>query len=156
VDVAAGTDALDDLLAEVAAFGEVKCAGLGGLLGQVVGFLGVANVGAVAGSAFEDAEVVEGFGGCSICACGEDFLREGMDCCVVRGPELDARDERAVGVDDFYGCVIPNRGLQAEGYELACRDAEAMRRPVRWSLMTASSTSSMMMNRSRWVKSFST
>ena len=35
MDVAAGADALDDLLAEVAAFGEVQGAGLVGLLGEV-------------------------------------------------------------------------------------------------------------------------
>ena len=61
VDVAAGADALDDLLAEVAAFGEVEGAGLGGLLGEVVL---VADVGAVAGCAFEDAEPVRGLRGC--------------------------------------------------------------------------------------------
>jgi hypothetical protein len=61
MDVAAGTDALDDLLAEVAAFGEVEGAGLGGLLGEVVGFFGVADVGAVEGRAGEDAECFEGF-----------------------------------------------------------------------------------------------
>ena len=59
--VAAGADALDDLLAEVAAFGEVQGAGLGGFLGQVVGFFGVADVGGVAGRAGEDAECFECF-----------------------------------------------------------------------------------------------
>ena len=54
MDVAAGADALDDLLAEVAAFGEVKGAGLGGLLGEFL----VADVGAVEGCAFEEAEPV--------------------------------------------------------------------------------------------------
>ena len=50
--VAARTDALDDLLAEVAALGEVKGAGLGGLLGEFA----VADVGAVEGCSFEQAE----------------------------------------------------------------------------------------------------
>ena len=48
VDVAARVDALDDLLAQVAAFGEVQRAGLCGLLRQVAGGFGVANVDTVA------------------------------------------------------------------------------------------------------------
>ena len=59
VDVAAGADALDDLLAEVAALAEVEGAGLGGLLGEVA----VADVGAVERGAFEDAEQFEGLRG---------------------------------------------------------------------------------------------
>ena len=61
VDVAAGADALDDLLPEVAAFGEVQGAGLGGLLRQLL----IADVGAVKGCSFEDAELGDGFGGLS-------------------------------------------------------------------------------------------
>ena len=56
VDAAARVDALDDLLAEVAALGEVQGAGLAGLLREVF----VADVGADAGRAFEDAELFEG------------------------------------------------------------------------------------------------
>ncbi len=56
--VAAGTDALDDLLAEVAALGEVQGAGLGGLLREVA----VADVVAVERGAFEDAEAFEALG----------------------------------------------------------------------------------------------
>ncbi len=68
VDVAAGADALDDLLAEVAALVEVEGAGLGGLLGELAGFLGVADVGAVERGAFEDAEGFEGWGVAGDCA----------------------------------------------------------------------------------------
>ncbi len=64
MDCAAGADALDDLLAEVAAFGEVEGAGLVGFLWEVFGCVGIADVYAVKGCAGEDAEVVEGFGGC--------------------------------------------------------------------------------------------
>ena len=56
VDAAARVDALDDLLAEVAALGEVQGAGLAGLLREVF----VADVCAEAGRAFEDAKVFEG------------------------------------------------------------------------------------------------
>ena len=35
MDLAAGADALDDLLAEIAAFGEVERAGLAGFLRQI-------------------------------------------------------------------------------------------------------------------------
>ena len=62
VDLAAGVDAFDDLLAEVAAFGEVEGAGLGGFLREVVGGFGVADVDAVTGRAGEDAECFEGLG----------------------------------------------------------------------------------------------
>ena len=62
VQVAAGADALDDLLAEIAAFAEVEGAGGSadwrGLLGEVA----VANIGAEERCAFGDAELVEGFG----------------------------------------------------------------------------------------------
>ena len=62
VDLAAGADALDDLLAEVAALGEVECVGLGGLLREVFGGFGVADVLAVFGGGSEDAVGFEGFG----------------------------------------------------------------------------------------------
>ena len=89
MDAAAGTDALDDLLAEVAAFGEVQCAGLGGFLREVVGG-GVADVGAVAGCAGEDAEVVEGFGGDRDCAGGEGIFQQRSRMAAL--PELELRD----------------------------------------------------------------
>ena len=58
VDVASGADALDDLLAEIAAFGEVEGAGSvpvswGSSLSRMSA--------AVEGCAFEDAEVFQGF-----------------------------------------------------------------------------------------------
>ena len=52
MDVATGADALDDLLSEIAAFGEVEGAGLSGLLGEFA----VADVGAEEGRSFEEAE----------------------------------------------------------------------------------------------------
>jgi hypothetical protein len=60
VDVAAGANALDDLLAEIAALREVQGARLAGLLGEIAGAFGVANVGAVARRAFEDAQGFQG------------------------------------------------------------------------------------------------
>jgi len=62
MDVASGTDALDDLLAEVAALGEVEGAGLIGLLGEFAGFVGVAYVDGVERRPFEDSEGVEALG----------------------------------------------------------------------------------------------
>src|SRR5579871_4215453 len=93
--VAAGTDALDDLLTQVAALVEVQGAGLGGLLRE----LAVADIFAVERGAFEDAEVFEALGGGGDGSCGEQGLREGGDGCGV-GPELEAGDEWAVSVDD--------------------------------------------------------
>ncbi len=107
VDVAAGADALDDLLTEVAAFGEVEGVGLGGLLREVAGFFGVADVDAVAGGAGEDAEVFEGFGGDGSCAGGGEGFGEGGDGGGV-GPEFEAGDEGGVGVDDFDGRGVPD------------------------------------------------
>ena len=109
VDVAAGADALDDLLAEVAAFGEVQGAGLarwGGLLREFA----VADVGAVAGRALEDAEVFDGFGGGrgSPASVRAGRASEGLG---VR-PDFEARDEGAVGGDDLDGGCMPGpRGL---------------------------------------------
>jgi hypothetical protein len=102
VHVAARADAFDDLLAEVAAFGEVQGAGLGGLLREVVGCSGVADVGAVAGRAFEDTELVEGFGGDGCCAGGDEVCCKLLDCGWI-GPQFDARDQGAVSVDDVDG-----------------------------------------------------
>jgi hypothetical protein len=53
VDLASGADALDDLLAEVAALGEVQRVGLAGLLREVFRGFGVADVDAVLRGAFE-------------------------------------------------------------------------------------------------------
>ena len=74
VQIAAGADALDDLLAEIAAFAEVE--GAGGRTGWR-GFLGevaFANVGAEERCAFGDAELVESVGvGASRAVGGEVF-----------------------------------------------------------------------------------
>ena len=99
MQVAAGADALDDLLAEVTAFAEVegagRCAEGSGFLGQVL----VANVGAEEGCAFRNAELVKGFGVGAGCAAREERGGEGGDGRGV-GPELKAGDERAVRVDE--------------------------------------------------------
>ena len=55
MDLAAGADALDDFLAEVAALGEVEGVGLGGFLWEVFVGFGVADVLAVFGGGGEDA-----------------------------------------------------------------------------------------------------
>ena len=62
VDIAPRADAFDDLLAEIAALGEVQSADLAGLLRQVTCGLGVADVGAVKRRAFKDAQIFKGFG----------------------------------------------------------------------------------------------
>ena len=99
VDAAAGVNTFDDLLAEVAAFAEMQGAGLRGLLGEIAGGVGVADVGAVAGSAFEDTKGFEGVGVArSSAGCGDCF-GEGGDGGGV-GPELEAGNDGAVGVDD--------------------------------------------------------
>ena len=72
MNVAARTDALDDLLAEVAAFGEVQGAGLGGLLGEFA----VADVGAVEGCSFEDAQPFEALWIARTCAGSEESLEK--------------------------------------------------------------------------------
>jgi len=91
VDLASGADALDDLLAEVAALGEVQRVGLAGLLREVFRGFGVADVDAVAGGAFEDAEGFE-------VGCGSDdgvgaveFSEDGGDAGWV-GPDLETWD----------------------------------------------------------------
>ena len=79
MDLAARSDALDDLLAEIAAFAEVEGAGLVGFLREVFGRVGVADVGAVAGGAFEDAEGFEGRGSAGIApACVRAVVRMAM------------------------------------------------------------------------------
>ncbi len=112
--VAAGADALDDLLAEVAAFGEVQGAGLAGLLREFA----VADVGAVEGSSFENAQpfealwfakmragVLEGFG--ELCQCVRGI-----------GPELESRHERAVGMNDGDVDAVPGDVLHGEWFEI--------------------------------------
>ena len=113
VDLAAGADALDDLLAEVAAFAEVEGAGSGGLLGEVA----IADVGAEEGCAFEDAEVVEGLGGGVDGVSGEELGSDGGECGLI-GPDLEAGDERAVGVD--HGQVVVAPEDVGEGGRGAC------------------------------------
>ena len=76
VDAAARVDALDDLLTEVAALGEVQGAGLAGLLREVF----AADVSADAGRAFEDAEVFEGGGRDGSGSGGDEGGGELLDC----------------------------------------------------------------------------
>ena len=64
MNLASGVDAFDDLLADVAAFGEVEGVGLGGLLGEIA----VADVLAEFGDGGEDAVGFDGFGGGFKCA----------------------------------------------------------------------------------------
>jgi hypothetical protein len=123
MDVAAGADALDYLLAEIAAFGEVECAGLAGGGGGLLRELFVADVGAVEGSAFENSEVFEGLrrnrGGSSPVE-GVAQSSDGSGA----GPELEARDERTVGVEDGNFFVAPGERLLLELDEVRDRDAE--------------------------------
>ena len=102
VDLAAGADALDDLLAEVAAFAEVEGAGGSGFLGEVA----VADVDAEEGCAFEDAEEVDCGGAGVDGAATEQFGGDGGERGLV-GPDLKARDEGAVGVEDGEGVGLP-------------------------------------------------
>jgi len=73
--VAAGADTLHDLLAEIAAFVEVKCASLSCLLGQI----SIADVGSVARSSFENSQSFESLGPTERCArpseCIDEFVR---------------------------------------------------------------------------------
>ncbi len=114
VQVAAGADAFDDLLAEIAAFAEVEGAGGGtdggGLLGEVF----VTNVYAEERCAFGDAELVEGFGVREDRTVGEECGGEGGDGCVV-GPELKAGDEGAVGLEEGDGTGELDEGEGREG-----------------------------------------
>jgi len=89
VDAATRVDALDNLLAEVAALGEVQGASLAGLLREVAGCIGVADVCAEAGRAFEDAKVVEGNGGDCDGSSGEEVRGERGDGCGAR-PEFES------------------------------------------------------------------
>lgn len=121
VDVAAGADALDDLLAEVATLGEVEGSSLVGLLGEFL----VADVDAEAGCAFEDAEVFEGFVFDGDCACGSEGLREGGDGFGGFGPELVAGDARAMGVEDgdLMAAPVVDCG-EVQGREVGSGDAD--------------------------------
>ncbi len=91
MDLAAGMNALDDLLAEIAALGEVEGAELGRFLRKVL----VADVNAEERRSLKETELVEGFGGED----GEIERGEFEGRC----PELEAGDERAVGVEDGEG-----------------------------------------------------
>ncbi len=164
VDVAAGVDALDYLLAEVAAFAEVEGAGfgalVGGLLGEVFGGVGVADVDAVAGGALEDAEGFEGFGVRCECACGGKSLCELRDGGGI-GPEFEAGDERRVSVDQIDGGRVPCDMSRLKGIWWLCGDIDVCQEGCRVLAceekacavfkMSASSTSSMMMKWSRWA-----
>ncbi len=117
VYVAAGADALDDFLPQVAAFGEVESVGLGGLLRKVA----IADVYAEAWSAFEEAKGFEGFGADGeSTSFGESLLEEGNG--AGSRPELVAGDERALGVDEIDWRAMPE---DSEERERAFRDWEA-------------------------------
>src|ERR1700687_5462250 len=112
VDGAAGADALDDLLAEVAAFAEVQGARLSCLLWQ----LAVANVDAVTRRSFEGAELLD----CGLCrdngSGGVEGGGNGGDGGGV-GPEFKAWDERAVGVQESDFAGLPGEGLELQRFE---------------------------------------
>ena len=114
VDVAAGVDALYDLLAEVAALGEVEGSGLCGLLGEILGGVRVADVGAVERCAFEDSEEFQVCDGDGRGFRGAEFLEDNCDGCWV-GPDLEARDEGAVGLDERDWGSRVNGLLEVEG-----------------------------------------
>ncbi len=122
MQVAAGADALDDLLAEVTAFAEVEgaggCAGGRGLLREVLGCFRVANVGSEERCALGDAELVEGFGVGGDDAVGEECGGEGGEGRGV-GPELEAGDEGAVRVDegDWAGELGEGKRWEGTGIE---------------------------------------
>ena len=95
MDVAAGADALDDLLAEVAALGEVQGAGLAGLLGEFA----VADVDAVEWRSFEDSEMLEALRGRR----GRLRLKERLEersQWIRASAQTRSGDKRAVSVDD--------------------------------------------------------
>jgi hypothetical protein len=121
VDVPAGADALDDLLAEVAAFGEVQGTGLGCFLGEFL----VADVGAVAGGAFEETEGFEsglGDGGGSSFAKGSGDSSDGGRI----GPELEARDDGAVRVEEGDFADAPGEGFELERCEAGWGERELL------------------------------
>lgn len=120
VDLAPGADALDDLLAEVAAFAEVQGAVGAGLLREIA----VADVGTEEGCAFEDAEVIEGGGGAGGSAEGMEFRGESGEG-GFGGPELEAGGEGAVGADDGEWIVVPDKIGEAGGGALWREKAEA-------------------------------
>ena len=133
VNLAAGTDALDDLLAEVAALGEVQGAGKRSFLGEVAAL----DVDGVSGGAFEDAEGFEGRGADGSCARGFEVLkeREGLGCIE---PEGEAWDERAVIAGYTDGMAI--EGGFGEG-EIGFRRRQAQRGKERWSFWTGQAES---------------
>ena len=113
-DVATGANALDDLLSEVAAFGEVEGAGRGAGGGGLLREFAVADVDAEQWSAFEEAECFErGSGGldgsCFEQSGGEESDDGGFS------PELEAGDERAVGVNEVHGGALPEVRGQVDG-----------------------------------------
>ena len=95
---AAGANALDDLLAEVAALGEVQRAGLAGLLGQIA----FAEVDAVTRRSFEHAH---GFGCAQTAgdgAGGEQHVPEHADV-LVGAPELETRRRGGIAAGKLHG-----------------------------------------------------
>ena len=125
MDGAAGADALDDLLAEVAAFGEVQGTDLVGLLREILGGIGVADVGAVEGRAGKDAEGFEvgggGLGGSGVGDGEADFEDSGEV-----GPDFEAGDERGVGTDEIERISLPCSCLETERRNVLYRDTNAL------------------------------
>src|SRR6201987_4969691 len=93
-----GANALDDLLAEIAALGEVQRAGLAGLLGQIA----LAEVDAVTRRPFEHAH---GFGCAQAAgggAGGEQNIPEHADV-LVGAPELETRRRGGIAAGQLHG-----------------------------------------------------
>jgi hypothetical protein len=117
MNLAARADALDDFLTEIAAFGEVQCVGLVGLLRKIA----VTNVNAEKWCAGEDAKLLDrvrrdgqdsrGF------QCAAD-CRDGFGA----GPKLIARDEWRVGRKNEDGLVAVRAPSHVE--RIGCRERE--------------------------------
>ena len=120
VDVASGADALDDLLPEIAALGEVQGASLGRLLRKLL----VPDVGAVEGRTFEETEMIQGFVADEGCVAGDKGLCEPCDRIRGFGPELEAGNKRAVTVEDgdLVTAPVVDRG-EVQGSKIACGNA---------------------------------
>lgn len=112
VDIAAGTDALDDLLPEIAALGEVEGASLGGLLREFA----VADVGAVEGCSFEQTEPVAALLFGEGCAYFEEGFGE-IGCGGNVGPKFEVRNQRAVGVDYSDSRRVPGQRVTLQLFE---------------------------------------
>ena len=90
-----GADSLNDLLAEIAALGEIERPGLRCLLGQMA----IGDVDAIARRSFEDAEGLDGIDSnwCRPCS------RQGFpdrERCARAQPEFKSRTKLAIGVNE--------------------------------------------------------